>query len=112
MYYVPFDNKDDYQCYTVYDSNTIRAYKNEPLINSNNEYTDFYINSHYISKSGFQYIETTQELPLCINKDYITNDYWYRLDLAHILVIVSFFLMFIFFTFKVFSRMFGRWLKV
>lgn len=112
MVYVPFNNKNDYKCYTIYDSNTIRAYKNDPQINSNNDYVDFYINSHYISKIGSQYIESTQELPLCIANDNITNDYWYRLDLAHILVVVSFFLMFIFFTFKVFSRMFGRWLKI
>lgn len=112
MFYVPYDNKNDYACYTLYDSNTIRAYKQTPQVSANNEYTDFYLNSHYISKMGYQYIESTQELPLCISNENITNDYWYRLDLAHIIVVVSFFLMFLFFTFKVFARLFGRWLKV
>lgn len=112
MVYVPYDNKTDYKCYTIFDSNTIRAYKNEPQINSNNDYVDFYFNSHYISKIGTQFIESTQELPNCIASDNITNDYWYRLDLAHIIVIVSFFIFFICLTIKVFSRMFGRWLKI
>ena len=109
--YFPVDNINDYSCYIIYDSNTLRAYNNSPII-GNNSYTDFYVNSHYLTKNGVQVIESTQELPLCISSDNITNDYWYRLDLAHILVIVLFILLFIFITFKIFARLFGRWLKV
>lgn len=112
MVYVPYDNKNDYSCYTLYDSNTIRAYKHSPQVSANNEYIDFYINSHYISKMGFQYIETTEELPLCISNENITNDYWYRFDISHIVVVVSFFLFFIFLTLKVISRLFGRWFRL
>ena len=39
--YVPVNDINDYACYTVFDSNTIRAYKQTPTINANNEYTDF-----------------------------------------------------------------------
>lgn len=110
--YVPIDDyENDYSCYAIYDSNTIRAYKNQPQLGDNN-FTDYFINSHYISKNGVQHIESIQELPLCENLDNITNNYWYRLDLSHIIVIVMFFLIFIFLTYKVFSRLFGRWLKL
>lgn len=109
--YVPFNNINNYRCYAVFDSNTIRAYYNEPQL-GNNTYTDIYVNSHYLTKEGTQVIESTQELPLCTDISQITNDYWHRLDLAHIIVITMFFLIFIFLTYKIFSRMFGRWLKL
>lgn len=109
--YVPVDDLSDYSCYTIFDANTIRAYKNNLQV-GNNDYTDFYISSHYLSKDGTQIIESTQEFPICSQATNITNDYWYRLDLAHCVIIVMFFVIFIYFTFKVFSRMFGRWLKI
>lgn len=111
MVYVPYEDIEDFSCYTVYDNYTIRAYENDLQVGSNS-YTDFYVNSHYLQKNGVENFTTVSEFPSCINVDNLTNDYWYRLDLAHILIIVSFFLVFIYFTFKVFSRIFGRWLKV
>lgn len=109
--YLPVESVNDYSCYVVYDSQTIRAYNNTPVV-GNNSFTDFYLNTHYLSKTGTQVISSTPELPVCMSSDLITNDYMYRLDLSHILVIVSFILMLIFFTFKVFARLFGRWLKL
>ena len=109
--YVPVENINDYSCYVVYDSQTIRAYENTVQLGNNN-YTDFYYQAHYMQKSGVQNISSSQELPQCLNSDYITNDYYYRLDLAHIFVICGFILLLLYFTFKVFSRLFGRWLKV
>lgn len=110
-YYVPVSNINDYSCYIVYDSQTIRAYKNNLQI-GNNDYTDFFVNSHYMEKDGTQVIQSTVEMPVCINVDNITNDKFYRNDIAHILVFASFTLFFIFLAIKIFSRIFGKWMKL
>lgn len=109
--YVPVDDLTDYSCYVVYDSNTIRAYENNPTLGDNN-YTDFFVNSHYMEKTGIQNIATTIELPQCENIDNITNDYYYRNDIAHILIFVSFVLFFIFLAIRIFSRLFGKYMKL
>lgn len=109
--YVPVPALNDYSCYVIYDSNTIRAYVDFPHL-GNNAYTDFYISSHYLEKNGVQDITSSVELPQCENINRLTNDYWYRLDLAHIIVIATFILLFIFLTYKIIARMFGRWLKI
>ena len=109
--YVPVSNVNDFSCYVVYDSQTIRAYVDSIHI-GDNSYTDFYYNAHYMYKTGVQTITDIREFPQCENMQRITNESWYRLDLAHIIVIVSFFIFFIILTIKIFSRMFGRWLKV
>lgn len=109
--YVPYENVDDYSCYIIYDSQTIRAYKNNLTI-GNNAYTDFYVNSHYMSKDGVQLIESTVEMPVCISTDSITNDIYHRNDISHILIFVSFVLFFIFLAIRIFSRIFGKWMKL
>ena len=58
LIYVPVDDISDYSCYVVYDSQTIRAYYSSPVIGDNN-YTDFYVNSHYLSSEGVQNISST-----------------------------------------------------
>ena len=109
--YVPVSAINDYSCYVIYDPNTIRAYLDSPHL-GDNAYTDFYISSHYLEKNGVQNISSSIEFPQCENINRFTNDYWYRLDLAHIIVIVSFILLILYFTYRVFARMFGRWLKI
>ena len=39
-------------CAYVYDTNTIRVYKTKPTNNTTIEYTDYFINSHYITRTG------------------------------------------------------------
>lgn len=109
--YVPYQNVNDYSCYIVYDSQTIRAYKND-LIIGNNDYTDFYVNTHYMQKDGTQLIESTIEMPVCMSTELLTNDPYYRNDISHILVFVSFILFFIFLAIRIFSRIFGKWMKL
>lgn len=109
--YLPIDDFDSYSCYVVYNKDTIRAYKNNPNI-GDNIYTDFYINSHYIQVNGVQTINETVELPVCISSDNFTNKAEYRNDFSHILIIILFFLIIIYFSYKIFSRLFGRWLKL
>lgn len=110
-YYVPYEDINDYSCYVVYDSQTIRAYKNNLTI-GDNDYTDFFVNSHYMQKDGVQHISSTIEMPVCLGTDSITNEKFYRNDIAHILVFVSFVLFFIFLAIRIFSRIFGKWMKL
>lgn len=110
--YLPINSVDDFTCYVVFDSNIIRAYK-EPLIIGDNVYIDFYINSHYLEKEGIQNISSTIEMPVCMNSDLITTNYYYRNDISHILVIFFILLLILFvFPYLVFRRFFGKWLKI
>lgn len=111
--YIPVENIYDYACYSVQDMNTIRAYVSTPRANSTSNYTDFYINSHYLQKSGSQTWGTTTTLPVCVSMSTITNDVYYRTDFADtmiIFIILSYFCFFL--PFKFFSRIFGRWFRL
>ncbi len=109
--YLPIEDFNSYSCYVIYNKDTIRAYKNNPIIGENT-YTDFFINSHYLQSSGVQIITDTIELPVCVSSDVFTNKSEYRNDFSHILIIILFFLIIIYFSYKIFSRLFGRWLKI
>lgn len=109
--YLPIQDKNDFNCYTVFDNGIIRAYDNEVQI-GDNHYIDFYVNSHYLYKEGIQVIESTQEMPLCLDPNIITTDKYYRFDISHIFVFVALILFIMILSYKVFARMFGRWLKV
>ena len=81
MIYVP--NLSDYSCVVVIDKDTIRAYKNTPELNSNVNYDDIYINSHYIHNSGTELITTE---PICMTNDVLTDEVYYRNDFPSILL--------------------------
>lgn len=89
--YLPIDNFNDFACYVVQDKDTIRAYSKKPAYNSSSDYIDFYINSHYLKKSGTQSWgqSTYYGLPVCLPQDNITNDIYYRTDLVDCLIIFS-----------------------
>lgn len=111
--YIPLEEGENYVCYTIYDKDTIRAYVSTPSFNSSSSYTDYFINSHYLSKNGVQTWGNYSTLPSCIPTNRITQDFWYRNDIKDI-VIVFFILSIIciWFPVKLFSRIFGRWLKI
>lgn len=93
MIYVP--NYDTNNCAIIKDDTTIRVYDNRPQnTNENYSYTDYFYNSHYYNISGVQSFENVELLPTCISNDNITTDFYYRNDLAQILLI--FLIMFIF----------------
>lgn len=112
--YLPIDNVNDFVCYTIYDKDTIRAYHTLPQVDSSSEYVDFYINSHYLEKTGTQTWGQWQSyLPTCLPSNSITTDVYYRTDFDSILII--FLILFIFIIvlpYKIMSRAFGRWLKI
>lgn len=110
--YLPIDNFDNYGCYFLLNKNTIRVYKNLPIIGNNN-YTDYYINSHYLSKDGMEVIESPNSIPSCLPKSYFTNKIEYRFDFLNILCIaVILFIITVIIPYLIFRRLFGRWLKV
>ena len=101
--YVPNLN---YECYVVLDKDTIRSYENEPLENTDINYTDYFVNSHYLEKKG---IETITTIPICIDKNNLTDSWYYRNDISDILIIITIFCLFCFYLpIKIFLRLFKR----
>lgn len=81
MIYVP--NIDDFSCFTMQDG-YIRGYADEPVLSASVPYTDFFYNSNYYTRSGFEVIS---EVPSCIDSDKLTTDYMYRTDIDKIIFI-------------------------
>lgn len=107
--YLPSTN---YACIVVQDANTIRAYSSMPQYNQSVGYTDFYINSHYIYKTGSQQFGNYSTLPTCSNESFTTNVF-YRNDIDGIMITFFILLLVCFlFPYKLISRAFGRWLKI
>lgn len=104
--YIPIE-KENISCVSVLDHNTLRVYDNIPDFNSSSTYTDFYIDSHYLSKVG---VETFSEsIPGCISSDLITNDFYYRQDFDSILFVFIVLMFFMFLVpFKIFTKLFRR----
>lgn len=101
------------KCYVVQNEDVIRGYDRTPSNNTSYNYRDYYIHSDYIYKDGNGTWSQYSTLPVCLSSSVITNDYYYRVDLSNIMII--FFVMFFFIVYipiKLFSRLFGRWLKV
>lgn len=110
--YLPQDSTYN-KCYVVQNEDVIRAYDTIPSNNTNYSYRDYYINSNYIYKDGQGQWSQYSTLPICLDNNIITNDFYYRNDFADILTIFFIFSIFIvFIPFKIFSRAFGRWLKL
>ena len=107
--YLPNTN---YQCFYMIDKDTIRAYDSQPRQNSSSTYTDYFINSHYLTRTGTQTWNNYSTLPEC-NQNAFTTNVFYRNDFDSIMVI--FFILLIvcfYFPYRIISRMFGRWFKI
>lgn len=110
--YLPIDNLASNRCYTILNPNTIRVYQ-DSFVLGNNNYTDYYIKSHYLENNGVQVFDNVNQYPTCISSDKFTNEIEYRFDYLEILSCA--FLLFIItaiIPYLVFRRFFGRWLKV
>lgn len=112
MIYVPDDSTYN-SCYVVQSENTIRAYDRVPNYNTNYNYRDYYIRSDYYFRDGSGQWNQYSTLPICLDSDLITHDYYYRIDFMNICIIFLIFALFIvYLPYKLFSRLFGRWLKL
>lgn len=98
--YVP--NMTDYKCFVVQNSDTIRAYKSIPTTNSEVEYRDYYINSHYVYKDGTQTFGNYgyNTLPTCMDANDLTTSIYHRNDFDSILIIFFIIILFAYFIVK------------
>lgn len=95
--YLPTDTVYN-KCYVVQNENVIRAYDIIPRNNISYNYRDYYINSDYIYKDGSGSWSQYTTLPICLDNNVITNDFYYRLDFTNVLInlfILSFFCIYI-----------------
>lgn len=110
--YVPEDNIYN-KCYVVQSEGVIRAYNKVPVNNTTYNYRDYYIRSDYIFRDGTGTWGINTTLPICLSSNYITNNYWYRLDITNILINVTIISLFgIYIPYKIISRAFGRWFRL
>lgn len=108
MLYVP--NSEQYACVVVQNAETIRAYKTVPSYSTSVEYTDFFVQSHYMSKEGVQEFSRYGDLPQCLSTENITSDFYYRNDMPDILLMFTIFCLFCFvLPLKIFVRLFRRY---
>lgn len=93
-------NYKEGQCIEILDKDTLRVFENE---NTNN-YIDYYINSHYISKEGQTEVDYTKK---CSTREFTSIGY-YRNDFPEILFMIGslslFSIGFIFILFKRFRK--------
>lgn len=109
--YVP--DIENYKCFVVQNEQVIRAYTQIPKNNQENSYRDYYYNANYFFRDGIQSFNSYSTLPICLETSVLTTDYVYRNDFDSILIIFMIMSVFIIFIpFKIFSRFFGRWLKL
>lgn len=113
MLYVP--NYESTKCVELLNNNqTIRLYDSIPNQRDlTYTYTDYYVNLGYTHKNGSVSFGQYQSLPSCFDSNQITTDFYYRMDFDKILTIFFVIVIIcIYFPFRIFSRAFGRWLKV
>lgn len=86
MIYLPDTSKS---CYVVINKDTIRGYDENPNISLSTEinYTDYFINSHYLEKKGSLIKESTIIVENCIPQNELTSAFIYRNDIHQILII-------------------------
>lgn len=110
--YVPQDTTYN-KCYVVQSEGVIRGYDRTPQLNTSYNYRDYYIRSDYYFRDGNGTWNQYSTLPICLSSSEISNDFYYRVDLPSILIILTcFFLFIVYFPLRLFSRLFGRWLKL
>ena len=101
------------KCYVVQSEGVIRGYDRVPTNNISYSYRDYYINSNYIYREGTGQWSQYSTLPVCLDNDIITSNFYYRNDFDSIcLVFLIFSIFVIYLPYKIFSRLFGRWLKL
>lgn len=107
MIYVP--DKNDFSCYVIQNQDTIRGYETTPTTNATIFYRDYYINSGYIYKDGYQTFNQYTTIPTCIDMNNITSEVYYRTDFHNILIIFIIMSIFAFLIpIKIFMRLFRR----
>lgn len=106
--YVPEDNVYN-KCYVVQSEGVIRGYDRTPANNTTYNFRDYFIRSDYIFKDGNGSWSNYSTLPVCLDSDIITNDFWYRVDITNVLLNVFVIVILCLYpAFKIFKSLFGR----
>lgn len=107
MIYVPeFTNNS---CCYLYDSNTLRCYDSIPQNNITVNFKDYFVNSHYLSRSGSTQFGSYYTLNFdCIDNNLFTTSYFYRNDATDIMLLFMLIIIFIFGLFGFFWKSFRR----
>lgn len=106
MLYVP--NLEQYKCVVIRDTNTIRAYREIPQTNTTIDFTDYYVNSNYMSQEGIQTFNQYANLPICHDSSLLTDEYYYRNDISQIFFCILFLMLILIIPFKILFRLFRR----
>lgn len=87
------------KCPTLYDKDTIRVYDDQPSLIGNHSYTEYFINSHYISRTGSSNFNLITDVPTCMDYQDFTTAFYYRNDFDSILLIFFLMLFIVYFIF-------------
>lgn len=108
MIYVPEDTTYN-KCYVVQNEDIIRGYDRVPNNNVSYNYRDYYIHSDYIYKDGYGSWNQYSTLPICLDSDNITNDFYYRIDFHNILIcLIILFFFIIIIPLNLFKKLFKK----
>ncbi len=92
--YLPIEI-DNNMCAYVYDKDTIRVYEEVPRLNATIDYTDYFINSNYLSRTGSTTFGNWSTISYdCLDSSLFTTNAFSRVDLDKILII-TFILIFV-----------------
>ena len=108
--YVP-ENYINKFCVEFYGHNVLCVYDKKPALDSDSTYTDFYTDMDYYSKTGYvSWGQWSSSLPVCVPSSNLVSDVYYRVDFPNILMTIFIFLILLFyFSYRIISRVFGRW---
>ena len=81
--YLPIELEEG-KCPYILNKDVIRVYDTTPVIDTPVNYTDYFINSHYISQNGTETLSNTIN---CLDLENFTTAYVYRFDFSQIIVI-------------------------
>lgn len=96
MIYLPREINNS-NCAYVYDKDTIRVYEEVPRPNATINYTDYFIHSDYITRSGSTTFNAYSNLNYnCLTTSNFTTNAIYRMDITSI-VILAFIFTFVFY---------------
>lgn len=97
------------KCYVVQSEGVIRGYDRQPSYNVSYNYRDYYINSNYIFRDGTGTWGQYSTLPICLDNNLITHDYYYRHDFSNIAIMFLVINIFaIYLPLKIFSKVFRK----
>lgn len=82
MIYVP--EYESYNCAYLNSSNILRVYDSVPIQGRTIDYREYAIDNHYVYRDGSTTFSNYSTLPVCLDDDVITTNFYYRTDISDI----------------------------